>query len=175
MRIDRTLVALALTVAVGGSVMASPADPESELDWMLGSWEGVRRDGADGSEAPLRLEVRAILGGAGHAIELEIEHEGGVYRGFWVQIYDPENDRWGCRYGNNQRRTWASLEGDGSVYRSVTPGRSRESRLESERIGEKGWRRTQSVSEDSGATWRVLFVDELELVPGLRAGSGESP
>ncbi len=148
--------------------LASAPDPERELDWMLGRWEGVRRHGEDGSEAPLRLEARSILGGAGQAIELEIVGESGTYRGIWVQIYDPEKHRWLCRYGNNTRRSWASLEGDGSVYRSVSPGRSRESRLESERIGDNGWRRTQSVSEDGGTTWRVLFVDELELIPGSR-------
>ncbi len=41
-------------------------------------------------------------------------------------------------------------------------GRTRESRVEIERVDANRWRRTQRVSEDGGTTWSVSFTDELE-------------
>jgi len=48
------------------------------------------------------------------------------------------------------------------TWRSVTPGRARESGSIVERLDTNHWRRTQRVSDDGGRTWRVLFVDEME-------------
>ena len=151
---------------------ADPAPAQTEaaraLDWTLGEWRGVRRDGADGSEGRMSVRVEPILGGAGQIEQLEVEHEGGVYRGFAVQMLDPELGRWVRQYVNSTRGRFVRIEGevepDGarSVWRSVAPERTRESRLVSERVEPKLWRRTMHVSEDQGQTWRVLWTDELE-------------
>ena len=135
------------------------------LDWTLGIWTGVRRDGADGSEGALTMRVEPILDGAGHIRHVEVVHDGGVYRGFAVQVIDPRTGRWQRRYVNAVRARFASLEGetdgDRSVWRSTSPDRSRESRLVSDRLAPDRWRRTMSVSEDGGSTWRVLWTDLL--------------
>lgn len=162
-----------LPLAAGGAEQpaaetAREAAPEYAFDWTLGTWEGVRRDGADGSEAPMTMRVEAILGGAGQIRELEVRHSGGVYRGFSVQVFERAAGRWVEQYVNDVHGRFVRLEGeleDGgarSVWRSVAPERRRESRLVSERLGPDRWRRTQSVSEDGGATWRVFWIDELE-------------
>ena len=142
-----------------------PDSPERALDWQTGTWTGVRRDAGDGSEARMVMRVASILGGAGQSREIEIVHDGGTYRGFAVQVFDPDESVWRRRYVNDVRRTFASLEGTtdegGSTWRSTTPGRSRESRLVSRRRGADGWLRTLSFSTDGGATWDVLWSDEL--------------
>ena len=159
-------IALAALVAQPPSSIQAPASgPQHALDWQVGEWEGTRRDAGDGSESRMVMRVETILGGAGQTREMEIVHDGGVYRGFCVQVFDPEREVWVRRYVNDVRRSYASLEGvsedDRSLWRSTSPGRARESRLVSERPGPGQWRRTMSVSEDGGATWRVLWIDEL--------------
>ena len=140
------------------------------LEWELGEWEGTRRSVASGEEDPLTMRVEAILDGAGQTREIEIVHSGGVYRGFAVQVYDSDQDLWRREYVNDVRRTFASLEGrvddenGRSVWHSVTPGRSRESRLVSERPAPDHWVRTLSISEDGGATWSDLWVDSIDSI-----------
>lgn len=151
--------------APGGTVeSAAPSSPERALDWTVGTWEGVRRD-AGGDEAPMRMRVAPILGGAGQTREMEIDHDGGVYRGFCVQVYDPALGAWVRQYVNDVRRTYARLEGqvegERSVWRGASPARTRESRVVSERSGPDDWTRTMSVSEDGGETWSTLWIDEL--------------
>jgi hypothetical protein len=171
-----------LTLAASGgerpaaeTVLEPP--PERAFDWTVGEWTGVRRDGADGSEAPMTMRVAPILGGAGLIRELEVRHGGGVYRGLSVVAFEREAGRWVEQYVNDVHGRFVRLEGeleDGgarSVWRSVAPERRRESRLVSERLGPDRWRRTQSVSEDGGATWRVLWSDELERKSPAGPGS----
>ena len=163
----RIAIALAaLLVHPPSSFQASASGREHALDWQVGEWEGTRRDAGDGSEDRMVMRVETILGGAGHTREMEITHAGGVYRGFAVQVFDPEEKLWRRSYVNDVRRTFASLEGtaegDRSIWRSTSPGRTRESRLVSERPSSDAWHRTMSVSADDGATWRVLWIDELE-------------
>ena len=135
------------------------------LEWQVGEWEGTRRGAASGSEDAMVMRVESILGGAGQTREMEIVHDGGVYRGFAVQVFDPEEKLWRRQYVNDVRRTFASLEGrtesERSVWRSVSPGRTRESRLVSERPASDHWVRTMSISEDGGQTWRALWIDDL--------------
>jgi hypothetical protein len=156
-----------LAAAGDGDAPAAPP-PERALDWTVGQWTGVRRDGADGSEAPMTMRVAAILGGGGLIRELEVRHGSGVYRGLSVVAFEREAARWVEQYVNDVHGRFVRLEGelgDGgarSVWRVVAPERRRESRLVSERLGADRWRRTQSVSEDGGTTWRVLWIDELE-------------
>jgi hypothetical protein len=116
------------------------------------------------------MRVDPILAGAGQIRQIEIPHEGGVYRGFAVQVFDPQLERWVRQYANAVRGRFARLEGevqgDRSIWRSTSPTRTRESRLVSQRVPPDGWRRTMSISEDGGATWRVLWIDELRSDTG---------
>lgn len=170
----RSLAALVPLVALGvlpgacrapGASPAEADEPARALDWTLGTWEGWRRDGEDGSRAPMTMRVASILDGAGQTRQLEITHGGGVYRGFCVQVFDPASGTWHRRYVNDVRRRFAELEGtveDGrSIWRGVSPDRTRESMVVSERPAADRWTRTMKVSEDGGETWRVLWVDEL--------------
>jgi len=175
MTIDRSRarpwLALLLTcVILCPPLKADPARTAGVLDWTLGEWQGVRRDGADGSEGRMTVRVEPILGGAGLIEQLEVTHDDGVYRGFAVQVFDPELGRWVRQYVNATRGHFVRIEGeveDGgarSTWRSVAPERPRESRLVSEWVEPDLWRRTMHVSEDQGQTWRVLWTDELERV-----------
>lgn len=172
----KSLAAAALWMVVVAPPGPLPANETGEgqrrddLHWTVGAWQGFREDGADGTRAPMTLRVEEILAGAGLVEHLEVTHEGGVYRGFSVTVYDPEAGTWVRQYVNSTRGRFVRLEGevDGerSTWRSTTPSRTRESRLVSERLDDGRWQRTQQVSEDGGETWRILWRDELERVPG---------
>lgn len=171
----KSLAAAALLVAVASPPTPLPAsdagerEPHDDLGWTVGTWQGFRQDGADGNRAPMTLRVETILAGAGLMEHLEVTHEGGVYRGLSVTVYDIEAGTWVRQYVNSTRGRFVRLEGevdgDRSTWRSTTPGRTRESRLVSERLDGGRWRRTQQVSEDGGETWRILWRDELDRVP----------
>jgi hypothetical protein len=149
------------TVTCGG-----PVAPPPSLDWLLGEWHGVRRDGSDGSEAPMTVHVESLSGGPGQIERLQVLTDGAPYVGFSVRLPLGPDGPWLMRYANSTRETFARLEGEvdtGKVtWRSVTPGRTRESRTVIERLDADRWRRTHRVSEDGGKTWRILFTDELE-------------
>lgn len=172
--------ALLLPIHTAGEQSTEPTaapSPEDAFDWTQGSWEGVRRDGADGSEAPMRLWVNLILDGAGQTRELRVIDGENTYRGFSVVMLERETGRWAEVYVNDVHGRFVRLEGEievtgpsgaeKSVWRPLDPGRERESKLLSERLGSDGWRRTMSVSDDGGATWRVLWTDELKRRRGL--------
>lgn len=158
-------LALFAVVASCRNLPEAPAGaPRTPFDWTIGEWRGVRRDGA--SAEPLAVRVEPILGGAGQLEHLEVTPaDGRVYRGFTVQVLDPASRKWERRYVNSTNGEFVPLEGavDGerSVWRVTAPERTRESRLVSEKFAPDGWRRTMSVSEDGGASWRVLWSDEL--------------
>ena len=141
------------------------------LAWMVGGWSGVRRSADDGFEAPMTVRVEALPGGRDQVECLEVQGERGPYIGFAVRVYDDAARRWTMRYANGAGRRFAQLEGQlhgaRTTWRSVTPGRSRLSRLESERRAPDGWTKRQFVSSDGGATWQLLFTDEL-----VRDGDG---
>jgi hypothetical protein len=140
--------------------------------WTVGAWEGVRIDGQDQSRAPMTAQVVPVLGGVGTIEELAVQHEGGVYRGFSVQVFDAQDGRWVRQYVNSARGRFVQLEGEiegaaagaRSVWRVTSPGRTRESRLVSERQDDGTWVRTMHGSEDGGQGWRVLWRDELHQV-----------
>lgn len=159
-------LALSILPACQGPGTAPVEGPEGPFDWTLGTWTGVRRDGNDDSEGAMTMRVEPILGGAGQTRHIEIEHDGGTYRGFAVQVLDPQLGRWVRQYVNAVRGRYARYECDvarePAVWRSASPTRTRESRLVSERPAASRWRRTMEVSEDGGETWRVLWIDELE-------------
>lgn len=142
---------------------ALPGNADS-LEWTVGAWHGTRRDTVDGSEVPMQVVVEPLADGAGQFERVEVGTGERPYVGFSVRQRMPAGG-WVMLYGNVSRPGLARYEGDLSggvlTMRSVTPGRTREGRLVSERTDADGWRRTQSMSTDGGRTWSVLFVDDL--------------
>jgi hypothetical protein len=158
--------ALVACASTPTAVDADPASGPAPFAWTVGDWSGVRREGGEGDGEPLTLRVRAVLGGAGLLEELEVVHDGGTYRGLSVLTYLTDEERWVRQYVNDVRGRFVRLDGelDGearSTWSSTDPARTRESRLVSELANDGVWLRTQQVSTDGGATWRVLFRDEL--------------
>jgi hypothetical protein len=149
---------------------AVPSPPTDPLAWTVGRWEGERIESASSARAPLRTEVEAVLGGAGEEERIEVGEPGKLYRGLYLQVFDPSLKKSVLIYVNATRREFARLEGmaqDGQgEWVSTTARAPRGSRLTYERLDPNRWRRTQWVSEDSGSHWTVLFVDEMHRLPG---------
>ena len=161
---------LALVAACQLAKARSIAAPWPE--WLQGQWAGTRRDGSNGSTAPMQFSVRPILAGAGFTEDLEVRGERSVYRGFAAIVFDREQARWVMQYANAGKGRFARLESDpGSeplVFRSVTPDRTDDSALTYERRGDAGLVRTMRVAERGAAAdtaaWRVLWQDDLQRV-----------
>ena len=140
------------------------------FEWTLGTWEGVRRDVADGTECEMIMRVELLVGGGGQIRCLEVRSKRGVYRGTAVQLFDASSNTWLWQYTNSATRAFAvyrgRIENDRSVWRSILPGRRRESRLLSERLTGGRWRRSMSISTDGGRTWTGLWVDDLRKRSG---------
>jgi hypothetical protein len=160
-----TVLALPSCTASRPGVAAAVAGP---LDWCIGSWTGLRRDMAAGSSAPIEVYVEPILNGPAQVERLQVAVGKSIYRGFTVRLPGQEAGQWTMLYMSSSRTGWAELRGsiDGvsSTWISADRAQPRLSRLVSERVG-RGWRRTMNVSEDRGAAWTVLWVDELHRVP----------
>ncbi len=165
----KTAVLACLIVFVAACAAPGPG-PEttvtgSPLDWLLGEWHGVRRDGADGSEAPIHVRVTPILGGAGQAEELEVTLGDSLYRGFTVRMPADDAGRWIMLYMNSVRPGFVQLDGEiaaGKItWSSRQTDRPRRSRSVIEPMGADGFRRTMFMSEDQGSSWRVLWIDEV--------------
>ncbi len=165
-------------VAVATACSALPASATDDYSWTLGHWHGVRRSGADGRATPMTVLVEPLGDGSGQVECLRVESAGAPYVGFTIRRRDAAG-AWRMVYVNSTDHTFARLDASPSAsasppaaaasattWNSVSPARLRESRLVSERIGERGWRKTQQFSNDGGATWEVLFTDELERDPG---------
>lgn len=161
---SRTLL-LALPALLTLAACQGAGASATSLDWLLGDWSGTRRDTKDGTAAQMSVQVRALADGPGQIERVQVEGEGQAYVGVAVRVPTATAGQWEMSYVNASRETIARLEGqvaaDKATWRSVTPGRTREGRVEVERLGPDRWRRTQWVSEDGGQTWQVLFTDEV--------------
>lgn len=153
------------------SCRAAPAPPpamDGPSAWTVGEWRGTRLSPDDGRRAPMRISVRPTLGGAGLLQEIVVDTDPGTYAGLHVVLHEHASERWVSYYGNAAGGRLDPLAGtrEGGIlaWRNVAPERRREARLLDECPAPGRWRRTQQVSEDGGASWRVLFVDELERV-----------
>jgi len=171
---------LVLFLAATARSQAVPATPAARaLDWTLGSWTGVRIDGASRESEPMEIGVEAILEGAGITESLRIGEGEDIYHGFSMSVFDISAGRWERRYSNTSGHL-AVLQGEVTsaeevVWHGASPGRTRESRMVSERMEPElrasgkstgggwpeRWSRTMWVSEDDGESWRVLWRDEL--------------
>lgn len=158
-------VALLLTAGCASRPAAAPAAGADALGWTVGHWEGTRTEPSTGSRDPVSTVVRSVLGGVGEEEELVVGSGPKPYRGVYLQVFDPKLQKSVLMYVNAVRREFARLEGTATAERgewdSTTSRPPRRSKLVYERTGEKTWRRTQKISEDDGATWKTLFVDEL--------------
>ena len=157
--------ALLFAAACASRPGAPPSAGADALGWTIGHWEGTRTELSTGSRDPVSSDVRSVLGGVGEEEELVVGAGPKPYRGVYLQVFDPKLQKSVLMYVNNTRREFARLEGTASSDRgewdSTTSRPPRRSRLVYERTGENTWRRTQKISEDDGATWKTLFVDEL--------------
>jgi protocatechuate 3,4-dioxygenase beta subunit len=160
-------------VQVDFQTRSASVPAQGPLDWSLGEWVGVRKDGAAKTEFKITVRIEPILGGAGQAEHLEVQHPDGAYRGFTIRVPAKEGGGWVMLYMNSNHGGFAQLDGEAqgqqSTWHSGPPDKSRRSRLLSEPTASGGWRRTMSVSDDKGKTWRVLWTDELR-----RAGPGHT-
>lgn len=141
------------------------------LDWTIGVWHGTRSDAADGSSAPMTMTVEPILGGHGQLRRVEIGEGENLYRGIAVQIPDRDRKVWIRQYTNGLHGSFAALVGKvtgaTSVWSSAGRKTLRRSSVVSEHLTGDRWRRTMSVSEDGGSTWRVLWIDDLERLAAV--------
>ena len=180
----RRFLSLAMVV-LASACQTPPRAPvkgaDREFDWTLGTWHGTRRAADDRPPSKMTMRVEPVLNGAGQILHIEIEHDGGVYRGLAVQALDARSGRWTRQYVNETRGRFARLEaawgngGPKSTWISTTPGKTRESRLVSERLSSREWRRTMSISTDDGASWRVLWTDDLRLQDETTASPETTP
>jgi hypothetical protein len=164
--IERVVLVVAFMLVANSLSAESPlASATRPLDWSLGKWVGTRRDATTDQTVKLQLRVEAILGGIGQIEHLEAEHRQGAYLGFTVRMPTEKPGKWSMTYWNSKRTDSAQLNGEVeatcSTWCSAAQNKLRQSRLFSEQMGADGWRRTMSVSDDQGKSWRVLWVDEL--------------
>ena len=163
---------LIASLVVGVLGCWTPELGERTFDWTVGTWEGVRRDAADGTEAKMTMRVEPLIGGGGQLHTLEIVGGDGLsYRGTAVQCVDPNSGRWVWQYTSSPLRPFARYLGPEaradeipahrSEWYSISPQRTRDSRLLSELLPDGRWRRTMSISTDGVETWRNLWIDEL--------------
>ena len=152
-------------VLSGGAVPATAQQAhKTPLDWLLGDWEGIRRDGADGTEERLTTTITPILDGKGQMEELKVTQEKDTYRGFSVRM-PAKDSTWVNLYVNSVRPGFVQLDGrieGGKITwtpHTVNPSRLSHSIVEP--VGNDGFRRTMYISEDGGKSWRVLWMDEV--------------
>jgi hypothetical protein len=146
-------------------LLAEQGSTVDVLDWTIGSWTGTRRATDGTPDASITLFVHRLPENLGQFERAHVNLRPRPYVGFAVRTRGPGSGRWVMTYGNSNRDTLASLdgviEGDVSSWTSANSGTARRSRLVFERPAPDSWRRTQSISDDGGTTWRVLFVDDL--------------
>lgn len=118
------------------------------------------------------MRMRVERSGDGYVRFLEVGETSDAYRGATSQTFDARSQTWVRSYANSTRRAFGryratEVSRDRSVWRSISPRRTRESRLVSEHVSNGTWRRTMSVSED-GTAWTELWIDKLTKLPASR-------
>ncbi len=167
----RSVLALACTVACAAPDTRNREEEitralphTTPLDWTHGEWVGTRRSAADGETHPLHVRVTPMLGGASQLREMWVEHDGGVYRGISIQLRETETGRWTRYYANDVRGrlvTLRAVDDAGDLWRSGPNDSGRWSENRTDRPDDDTWISTVSRTTDGGATWQVVFVDEL--------------
>jgi len=111
------------------------------------------------------MRVRPALGGAGRIEEIEVTRPSGTpYRGLFVEAFDEAETHWVRQYVNTTTGGFVRMDGVGggrAVWMSGAPDRTHQSKLELSWPEADHCRRVQSVSDDGGRTWRILFSDDL--------------
>jgi len=128
----------------------------------------------------MAVHVEPLPDGIGQIERLTVRRESrDPYVGFTIRQTDGGPRAWIMLYAYSTRgsigRLAGKIEGDRSVWTSRTAVPPAGSRFVSERVGERGWKRTQYVSEDGGASWSVLFTDELERVEAADPAGSPAP
>lgn len=115
----------------------------------------------------MTLRVESILGGAGRVEHLRIPLPESDYLGYAVEVHDPQWNRPVRQYVNNRRMRFVRLEGSREegrwIWLSAGENELRRSKLVTE-IRNGLWLRKQYRTTDGGATWQLLWQDELERV-----------
>ena len=106
----------------------------------------------------MTVHVEAFEGGQIERLQVELTPK--PYVGFTLRSRDAAGE-WMMIYANSTRQTIGRLSGKLEGNRSIWES-NRGSRFVSEKLDATHWRRTQFTSEDSGKTWKTLFVDELQ-------------
>ena len=156
------LILLSVTIAA-----QQPATSDDPLNWIVGKWEGTRYEPSSGDRAQLTSDITSVLDGVGQEEQIVILRSGKKpYRGLYLQVFDPKIQKSVLMYINATRREFSRLEGTASTDRAEWLGTNTQgghrSKLVCERLNANEWRRTQYVSEDSGQTFSILFVDTLK-------------
>ena len=112
--------ALAVSLTLFGCRHDAPTPPR--LDWLQGDWHGVRRDGDDGTEAPMTVHVTTIGDGVTQVERLEVQTGESPYIGFAVHAPTGVPGEWSMLYTNATRESFSRLVG------KATRGERRSSR-----------------------------------------------
>jgi len=170
-RLQKIVISLALLLGTlcacaNRQVKVNSVPPGGALVWLFGEWRGFRFEPSSGERAPVVARITPILAGAGEQETLDIQTSKGLYHGLYTEVTEPKTGKSVIIYVNSNRRSFARLEGNatsngGEWLNVVTEGAHR-SKLVYERPTPRTWRRTQYVSEDSGQSWSILWVDDLK-------------
>lgn len=136
------------------------------FNWLVGDWQGRRRNPDSDSSAPLQVQVRSILGGRGQSEELSLAADAGTAHACILRIPGAQPARW-IAIEVDDARVGHSVA-DGIVTGTTSTWTTRSANPQEivlttfERLGPGAWQRTSQVSYDGGETWRLLWIDELQ-------------
>jgi len=160
------LLSCAVCACASRHVNVAAVPPAGALAWLFGEWRGFRFEPSSGERAPVVARITPILAGAGEQETIDIQTSNGLYHGLYTEVTEPKSGKSVIIYVNSNRRSFARLEGNatsnGGEWLNVVIEGAHRSKLVYERPTPRTWRRTQYVSEDSGQSWSILWVDDLK-------------